>query len=83
MGKFDGKAKEEDQGAVALVLGGLGLGDTLELPKVDLAGAFVGTSSTTGEFEGCVAEPFRTITAILPGSKVELLVAHCVARCIE
>ena len=51
MERFNGRAKAEDQGAVALVLDlakafervslpvGLGLGDALLLPKKDLAGA--------------------------------------------
>ena len=50
MDRFDGKGKEEDQGAVALVLDlakafesqspcGLGLGNALQLPKQDVAGA--------------------------------------------
>ena len=50
MERFSGKAKAEEQGAVALVLrlgegiracqlpGGLGLGDTLQFPKEDLVG---------------------------------------------
>ena len=51
MKRFNGKAKKEDQGAVALVLdlamafervslpGCLGLGNALQFPKEDLAGA--------------------------------------------
>ena len=82
MERFNGKAKVEDQGAVALVL--------------DLAKAFERVSLTVAcawathfsfprkilrvlcgyferqrrvQFDGCAAEPLTTITAILPGSK--------------
>ena len=80
--RFNGRAKAEDRGAVALVL--------------DLAQAFEGVSLPVVwawathfsfhrkilrvlceyfehlrrvQFEGCVAVPLQTITAILPGSK--------------
>ena len=51
MERFNGRAKAEDQGAVALILelaknfervsilGGLGLGDALQFPNEDRAGA--------------------------------------------
>ena len=45
---------------------GLGLGNALQLPKDDLASAFEHQRSV--QFEGCAAEPLRTITAILPRS---------------
>ena len=58
MERSNGKAKEEDQGALALVLDlakafervslpcGLGLGDTFQFRKEDLAGALWVLSST-------------------------------------
>ena len=36
------------------------------------------------QFEGCVAEPLQTITAMLPGSKWScLFFTHCSAGCVE
>ena len=50
--------------------GGLGLGDTLQLPEEDPCGCFGGCfeHQRRVQFEGRVAEPLRTITAMLPGS---------------
>ena len=49
---------------------GLGLGDALQFPKEESCGCFVGFEHQRRvQFEGCVAKPLRTITAILPGSK--------------
>ena len=87
--RFYGKAKEEDQGAVALVL--------------DLAKAFEPVVCAWAthfsfprrilrvlcvyfehqrcvQFEGCAAEPLTTITAILPGSKWSCLLLRIVLQ---
>ena len=64
MERFNGKAKEEDQGTLALVL--------------DLAKAFERVRRVL--FEGCVAEPLQTITAILPGSKWSCLLLRTVLQ---
>ena len=82
MERFNGKAKEEDQGVLVLVL--------------DLAKAFERVSSFPRktlrvlcgyfehhrrvQFEGCVAEPLQTITAILPGSKWSCLLLRIVLQ---
>ena len=94
MERFDGKAKEEDQGAVALVLDLAKAFERVSLPVVwawathfsfprkilrVLCGYFEHQRSV--QFEGCAAEPLRTITARI---QVELLaIAHRVAGCIE
>ena len=82
MKRFDRKAKKEDQGAVALVLdlakafGRVSLLVVLawvtyfSFPRKILrvlCGYF--KHQRRVQFEGCVAEPLQTITAILPGSK--------------
>ena len=82
MERFNGKAQEEDQGVLVLVL--------------DLAKAFERVSSFSWktlrvlcgyfehqrrvQFEGCVAEPLQTITAILPGSKWSCLLPRIVLQ---
>ena len=83
MERLNGKAKEEDLGALALVLDlakafervsfscGLGLGNVLQLPQEDLAG--------TSEHERA-ADPLTTITAILPGSKWSYLLLRIVLQ---
>ena len=48
----------------------MGVGDALQLPKEDLTGACgYFEHQRRVLFEGCVAEPLQTLTAILPGSK--------------
>ena len=68
MERVDGKAKEEDPGALALVL---------DLFRAGQSSCGVGLGVLCGyfehqrrvRFEGCVAEPLQTITTVLPGSK--------------
>ena len=95
--RFYGKAKEQDQGAVALVLDLAKAFKRVSLPVVwawamhlsfprkisrVLCGYF--EHQRRVQFEGCLAVPLHTITAILPGSKVELLTStYCVAGCTE
>ena len=77
MKRFNRKAKEEVQGAVALVLDlakafdrvsfPVGLGNALQLPKKDLASAVR---------EGCVAEPAPNYHGELPAS------TSCAAGCV-
>ena len=75
MERFNGKAKEEDQGALALVLDLAKAFERVSLPhssfprKIlrELCGNF--EQQRRVQFEGCVAEPLQTITAILSGSK--------------
>ena len=82
MERFNGKAKAEDQGAVALVLDLANAFARISLPVVwawathfsfprkilrVLCGFF--EHQRRVQFEGCAAEPLTTITAILPGSK--------------
>ena len=74
--RFNGRARAEDQGAVALVLG---LGDVFQLPKKDLAGGYFEHQRRV-QFEGCAAEPLTTITAILPGSKWSCLLLRIVLQ---
>ena len=81
MERINGKAMEEDQGAVALVLDLAKALECVSLPVVwawathfsfprkilrVLCGYF--EHQMRVQFEGCAAEPLRTITAILPGS---------------
>ena len=95
MHRFNGKAKAEDQGAVALVLDLAtafervsllvvwAWSTVLQLPKKDLAGALwvlrAPEACTVRRECGRAASP--TITAILPGSC--LLCTHCFAGCVE
>ena len=80
MERFDGKAKEGEQGAGALVLDLVKAFERVSLSVVwawathfsfprkmlrVLSGSF--EHQRRVQFEGCVAEPLRTITAILPG----------------
>ena len=82
MKRFYGKAEEEDQGAVALVLDLARAFERFSLPVVwvwathfsfprkmlrVLCGFF--EHQRRVQFEGCVAESLQTISAILPGSK--------------
>ena len=97
MERFNGIAKEEDQGAVALVLDlakafqrvslpcGLGLGDAFQFPKKDLASALrlfrAPEESTVRRMCGRVATDHHGHPARV---QVELLAfAHCVAGCAE
>ena len=80
--KFVGKAREEDQGALALVLDLTKAFERVSLLVVwawathfslprkilrVLCGYF--EHQRRVQFEGCAAEPLQTITAVLPGSK--------------
>ena len=79
MERFDGKAKDEDQGAVVLVLdlawrrhsseSAFLWCNALQLPKEDITGAvwLLRAPEASAVVRMCVAEPHRTITAILPG----------------
>ena len=97
MERFNGRAKAEDQREVALILDlakafecvsllrGLGLGDTLELPKEDLAGALrifrAPVASAVWRMCGRAAPDHHGHSA---GVQVELLVIDkCVAGCAE
>ena len=90
MERFNGKAKTEDQGALALVLDLANALERVSLPVVRawathfsfrrkilrvLCGCF--EHQRRVQFEGCAAEPLQTITAILPGS-----VWSCLLPCI-
>ena len=94
MDRFNGKAKEEDQGAfAALVLDLAKAFGRVSLPVVMawatnfsfsreilrvLCGYFEHQKRV--QFEGCVAEPLQTITAILPGSKWSCLLLRIVLQ---
>ena len=81
MERFNGKAKEEDREALALVLVLAKAFERVSLPVVwawthfsfprmilrVLCGYFEHQKRV--QFEGCAAEPVQTITAILPGSE--------------
>ena len=93
MERFNGKAKEEDQGALALVLD---LAKAFELVSLPVVWAWATHFSFSREilrvlcgyfehqrrvqFEGCAAEPHETITAILPGSKWSCLLLRVVLQ---
>ena len=92
--RFNGKAKEEDQGALALVLDlakafewvslpcGVGLGDALQLPKEDLAGAvrILFEHQRRAQLEGCVVEPLQYHHGYPAWIQVGLLAsAYCTA----
>ena len=93
MDRFYGKAKEQDQGAVALVLDLAKAFDRVSIPVVwalathfsfprkilrVLCGYF--EHERRVQFEGCVAEPLQTISAILPGSEWRCLLLRIVLR---
>ena len=92
MERFDGKAKEGEQGAVALVLDlakafervslrrGVGLGNALQLPKEVLAVAVRVLSSTRGECSSKDAWQSRSGPSRLFCLPV---FACCTARCAE
>ena len=82
MKRFGGKAKEGEQGAVALVLDLANASERASLPVVWAWATHVSSPRKVlrvlcgyfeqprrVQFEGCAAEPLKTITAILPGSK--------------
>ena len=88
-GEINGKAKAQEQGAVAFDLAKAF--ERVSLPVVwawathfsfprkvlrVLCGYF--EHQRRVQFEGCVAEPFQTITAILPGSKLSYLLLRIV-----
>ena len=93
MYRFNEKAKEEDQGALALVLG---LAKDFERVSLLVVMAWATHFSCSSEilrvlcgyfehqrrvqFEGCLAEPLQTITAILPGSKWSSLLLRIVLQ---
>ena len=93
MERFDGKAKEEDQRAVALVLDLAKAFGRVSRPVVwewaahvsfprkilrVLCGYFEHQERV--QFVGCVAEPLQTITDILPGSKWSCLLLRIVLQ---
>ena len=93
MERLSGRAKEEDQGAVALVLDLSKAFERVSLPVVwawathfsfprkilrVLCGYF--EHQRRVQFVGCAAEPLRTITAILPGSKRSCLLLRNVSQ---
>ena len=86
---FDGKAKEGEQGAVALVLDLAKVFGRVSLPVVwvwathfSFLRKILRVLSTRGgvQFEGYVAEPLQTIWAILPGSKWSCLFLRIVLQ---
>ena len=93
MERFHGKAKEEDQGAVALVLDLAKVFERVSLPVVrawatqfSFPRRFLRVLCAFFEhqrrvqFEGCVEEPLQTIPAILPGSKWSCLLLRSVLQ---
>ena len=96
MERSTGKAKEEDKRAVALVLD---LAKAFERVSLPVVWAGRRTSASQGrsceccagtlkhqrrvQFEGCVAEPLQTITAILPGSKWSCLLLRSVLQDVQ
>ena len=93
MERFKYRAGEEDQGAVALVLDLAKAFERVCLPVLwawamhfsfpreilrVLCGYF--EHQRRVQFERCVAEPLRTITAILPGSKWSCLLLRIVVQ---
>ena len=93
MERFHCKAKEEDQGAVALVLDLTKAFERVSLPVVwawathfsfprkilrVLCGYF--EHQRRVQSEGCVAEPLQTISAILPGSMWSCLLLQTVLQ---
>ena len=93
MERYNGSAKEEDQGAVALVLDLAKAFERVSLPvfwawathlifprKIlrVLCGYFAHQRRV--QFEACVAEPLQTISAILPGSKWGCLLLRIVLQ---
>ena len=93
MERFNGKAKKEDRGAVALVLD---LAKAFERVRFQVVWAWATHFSLARkilrvlcdysehqrrvQFEGCAAEPLRTITAILQGSKRSILLMRIVLQ---
>ena len=82
MVRFNGRAKAEEHGAVAVVLDLAKAFERVSLPVVwawathfsfprKILWVLCGYFEHQGrvQFEGCAAEPLRTITGILPGSK--------------
>ena len=88
MERFTYRAGEEDWGAVALVLDVAKAFERVILPVVwawaprkisrVLCGCF--EHQRRVQFEGCVPEPLRTITAFLPGSKWSCLLLRIVLQ---
>ena len=91
--RFNGRAKAEDQGAVALVLD---LAKAFERASVPVVWAWATHFSFPRkilrvrcgnfehqrrvQFEGCAAEPLTTITTMLPGSKWSCLLLRIVLQ---
>ena len=93
MARCSGKAKEEDQGAAALVLDLAKVFERISLPVVwawathitfsrrilqVLCGYF--EQERRVQFDRCAAEPLQTITAILSGSKWSCLLLRIVLQ---
>ena len=93
MERFNGRAKAEDRGAVALVPDLAKAFERVSLPVVwawathfsfprkilrVLCGYF--EHQRRVQFEGCAAEPLATITAILPGSRWSCLLLRTVLQ---
>ena len=93
MNRFNGKAKDEDQGAVALVLDLAKAFERVSFPVVwgwatyfsfprkrlrVLCGYF--EHQRRVQFQGCVVEPLQTISAILPGFKWNCLLLRIVLQ---
>ena len=93
MERFNGRAKAEDRGAVALVLDLAKAFERVSLLVVwawathfsfprkvlrVLCGCF--KHQRRVQFEGCVSEPLQTITVILPGSKWSCLLLRNVLQ---
>ena len=91
--RFKRRAQEEDQGVVALVLDwrrpssgsvflwcGPGLRTSVSQQRSRECCAVFHEHPRRVLFEGCVAEPLRTITAILPGSKWSRLLLRVVLQ---
>ena len=79
MERFNGKAREEDQEASALVLDPAKAFERVSLLVV-WAWATHFEHQRRVQFEGCAAEPLQTITAILPGSKWSCLLLRIVLQ---
>ena len=91
--KFHGKAKAEDQGAAALCLDLAKAFERVSLPVVWAWATHFSFSTQVlrllcgyfehqrrVQFEGCAAEPLKTITATLPGSKWSCLLLRIVLQ---
>ena len=93
MGRLNGRATAEDRGAVALVLNLAKAFERVSLPvvwawathfsfprKILRVLCVYFEHRRRVQFEGCVAEPLQTITAIFPGSKWSCLLLRIVLQ---